>query len=61
MKCPECGSTDVVRYTSHGIDCRKCNHTGRSQDFGAVCTCAKPHHTPVWWCEQHGEVCVPMD
>jgi len=61
MKCPQCGSDDVARYTSHGIDCRKCGHMGRSKDFGAKCTCAQPHHTPVWWCEEHGEVAVPMD
>jgi hypothetical protein len=25
------------------------------------CTCALPHHTPMWWCAVHGEVTVPMD
>lgn len=49
MKCPECGSENVSRYM------------GRAQDFGAKCTCAQPHYTPLWWCAVHGEVTVPMD
>jgi len=61
MKCPECGSENVSRYTNNGIDCNKCGHMGRSADFGAKCTCEQPHHLPVWYCEQHGEVTVPMD
>lgn len=25
------------------------------------CTCALPHHLPIWWCQIHGEVVVAMD
>lgn len=61
MKCPECGSDRIKRYTRHGLDCLACGHIGRSQDFGAKCTCAQPHHLPAWHCAVHGDVSVPMD
>lgn len=25
------------------------------------CTCAQPHHLPVWHCTVHGDVNVPVD
>jgi len=61
MKCPECGSENVKRYSGHYTDCAKCGHSGYHRDFGAKCTCEQPHCLPVWWCEEHGEVVVPMD
>lgn len=61
MKCPECGSERVARYTNNGIDCAACGHMGRSEDFGAKCSCSEPHYLPLWYCAVHGEVLVPMD
>lgn len=61
MKCPECGSADVIRYSNNVIGCKKCGHNGRALDFGAKCTCEQPHHLPVWHCAVHGNVAVPMD
>jgi len=61
MKCPECSSDNVGRYSNNGIDCIKCGHSASAREFGAKCTCAEPHHTPMWWCQEHGEVVVPMD
>jgi hypothetical protein len=58
MKCPNCGSDRVTRYTKHGVDCLTCGHMGRAQDFGAKCTCDQPH--PVWYCEAHGDVAVDV-
>lgn len=28
---------------------------------GSKCSCDQPHYTPLWWCEEHGDVVVPMD
>ena len=62
LKCPNCGSENVSRYKGYnGLVCNHCDHMGGAQDFGAKCTCAQPHYTPLWWCDVHGEVIVPMD
>lgn len=61
MKCPDCGSTDVSRYTKHGITCNKCGRDASAVEFGAKCTCEQPHRTPMWYCAVHGEVVVSMD
>jgi hypothetical protein len=61
LKCPDCGSTNVGRYSNNGIDCNTCGNMGRAEEFGAKCTCSQPHHTPMWYCAVHGEVVVPMD
>jgi hypothetical protein len=61
IKCPECGSDRVERYTRHGLSCLACGHDASAQEFGAKCTCERPHHLPAWYCDVHGEVVVPMD
>jgi ribosomal protein L37AE/L43A len=61
MKCPECGSDRVERYTKHAVDCLNCGHSASATEFGAKCICEQPHHLPVWRCPVHGEVIVPMD
>lgn len=61
MKCPECGSTNVTRYSNNALDCVACGHSARSQDFGAKCTCDQPHRRPIRYCAVHGEVVVSMD
>jgi hypothetical protein len=61
MKCPKCGSEKVSRYSNNAIDCNECKYSASAQAFGAKCTCEQPHHLPVWYCEKHGEVIVPMD
>lgn len=58
LKCPECGSDRLVQYSNNWIDCCDCGHMGRTQDFGAKCNCAQPHHLPVWRCPVHGDVAV---
>lgn len=60
MRCPKCNSQNIERYCG-GFDCRYCGHMGSAEAFGAKCTCEQPHHLPVWHCEMHGEVVVPMD
>jgi len=60
MKCPKCESENLSRY-SGGIDCNNCLYMGRPIDFGAKCSCENSHPLPVWYCELHGEVVVPMD
>jgi len=60
LKCPECGSEHICRFSTW-VCCDKCSTTGDLAKFGAKCTCAQPHHLPVWYCEAHGEVVVSMD
>lgn len=57
MRCPDCKSERVKRYGS-SVDCIDCRRIGTPAQFGAVCTCAKPHPLPVWYCAAHGEVAV---
>lgn len=61
MKCPECKSVNVSRYSNNGIDCNDCGHMGRAIDFGAKCSCDQPHPLPGWYCQVHGNVTVSMD
>lgn len=61
MKCPMCGAKEVGRVYKTRFGCDECDYRGDAEKFGVECTCAKPHHLPVWHCAVHGEVVVPMD
>lgn len=61
LKCPECETGGRVTFRGTTAWCDDCGFQGRTEHFGAKCTCSLPHHLPVWWCAVHGEVVVSMD
>lgn len=61
MRCPTCASSNVSRNRNGWFYCHYCNRMGSAKEFGAECSCEKPHPLPAWRCEAHGEVAVAMD